>query len=143
METKISKTAVTNANGTYQILPLPVGTYSVSVEATGFSKMTSAPTPLEINETMRVDMKLEIGSVSDIVTVDAQGSRIETENVTVGGTVTGVAIAELPLNGRNTLDLLATQPGVTPTNPDSGAAKEAIASVVAERTPSHTCWTEA
>ncbi len=121
VETKISKTAVTNASGTYQIQPLPVGTYTVSVEATGFSKMSSAPTPLEINETMRVDLKLEIGSVSDIVTVDAQGSRIETENVTVGGTVTGVAIAELPLNGRNTMDLLATQPGVTPTNPDSGA----------------------
>jgi hypothetical protein len=47
---------------------------------------------------------------------------VETENSTVGGTVTGQAIFELPLNGRNTLDLLATQPGVTPTNPDSGAA---------------------
>ena len=122
VETKIEKTAVTNASGLYQIQPLPVGRYTVLVEATGFSKMSSAPSPLEINETLRVDLKLEIGSVSDIVTVDAQGSRIETENVTVGGTVTGVAVAELPLNGRNTLDLLATQPGVTPSNPDNGGA---------------------
>jgi hypothetical protein len=122
VETKITKMVVTTASGLYQIQPLPVGTYRVSVEATGFSKMTSAPSPLEINETLRIDLKLEIGSVSDIVTVDAQGSRIETENTTVGGTVTGVAIAELPLNGRNTLDLLATQPGVTPTNPDNTGA---------------------
>ncbi len=122
VETKISKITLTDASGFYQILSVPIGTYRVSVEVTGFSKMTSAPSALEINQTLRVDLKLEIGSVSDVVTVDAQGSRVETENVTVGGTVTGVAIAELPLNGRNTLDLLASQPGVTPTNPDSGAA---------------------
>jgi hypothetical protein len=122
VETKIAKTAVTDANGFYQIQGLPVGAYRVLVEAAGFSKMSSAPSALEINQTLRVDLKLEIGRLSDIVTVESVGSRIETENSTVGGTVTGVAIAELPLNGRNTLDLLATQPGVTPTNPDSGAA---------------------
>ncbi len=122
VETKIAKSAVTDASGFYQIQPLPIGTYSVSVEAAGFSKMSSAPSHLEINQTMRVDLKLEIGSVSDVVTVDSQSSIIETQNATLSGTVSGVAIAELPLNGRNTLDLLASQPGVTRTNPDSGAA---------------------
>src|SRR5208283_2260500 len=124
VETKVAKTAVTDASGFYQIQPLPIGTYSVSVEAPGFSKMSSAPSHLEINQTMRVDLKLEIGSVSDVVTVDSQSSIIETQNATLSGTVTGEAIAELPLNGRNTLDLLATLPGVTRTNPDSGAAGE-------------------
>ncbi len=47
---------------------------------------------------------------------------METENQTIGGTVSGQAIYELPLNGRNTLDLLKTQPGISATNPDSGAA---------------------
>ncbi len=121
VDTKIAKSAQTDANGFYQIQTLPIGTYRVSVERAGFSTVTSAPSALEINQTLRADLKLEIGQVSDIVNVDSQASRIETENSTVGGTVTGVAIAELPLNGRNTLDLLATQPGVTPTNPDSGA----------------------
>jgi hypothetical protein len=122
VDTKISKTVQSDPNGFYQIQPLPVGNYRVSVEAAGFSQMTSAESALEINQTLRADFTLQIGAVSDVVSVDSQASRVETENSTVGGTVTGVAIAELPLNGRNTLDLLATQPGVTPTNPDSGAA---------------------
>src|SRR5581483_2068107 len=62
------------------------------------------------------------GQVSSEVTVESTTSMVETENQTVGATVTGEAIYELPLNGRNTLDLLKTQPGVTPTNPDSSAA---------------------
>ena len=76
------RSAVTDASGFYQIQPLPIGTYSVSVEAAGFSKMSSAPSHLEINQTMRVDLKLEIGSVSDVVTVDSQSSIIETQNAT-------------------------------------------------------------
>jgi Carboxypeptidase regulatory-like domain/TonB-dependent Receptor Plug Domain/TonB dependent receptor len=121
VDTKIAKSVESDANGFYQIQPLPVGNYRVSAAASGFSTMASAVSPLEINQTLRADFTLQIGAVSDVVSVDSQASRIETENSTVGGTVTGVAIAELPLNGRNTLDLLATQPGVTPTNPDSGA----------------------
>ena len=106
-----------------QVLQLPIGHYEVSAEATGFSKIITRPAnPLEINQTLRVDLSLEVGAASAEVTVQSQPSNIETGNSTVGGTVTGEAIFELPLNGRNTLDLLASQPGVTVTNPDSGSA---------------------
>ena len=105
------------------MLQLPIGHYEVSAEATGFSKSVSRPAnALEINQTLRVDLTLEVGAATEHVTVESQPSTVETENSTVGGTVTGEAIFELPLNGRNTLDLLATQPGVTLTNPDSTAA---------------------
>ncbi len=60
--------------------------------------------------------------MSDTVTVESNASQVETENSTISATVTGQAIFELPLNGRNTLDLLKTQPGISATNPDSGAA---------------------
>lgn len=60
--------------------------------------------------------------MTNAVTVESNSSQVETENSVVGGTVTGQAIYELPLNGRNTLDLLGMQPGVSATNPDSGAA---------------------
>ena len=121
--TKISKQTVTDNRGFYQVLQLPIGNYEVSAQATGFSKAVTRPAnTLEINQTLRVDMSLEVGAASASVTVEGQGGNVETENSTVGGTVTGEAIFELPLNGRNTLDLLATQPGVTVTNPDSGAA---------------------
>ncbi len=82
----------------------------------------NSETPLEINGTLRIDVQLQIGQVSNTVEVQSNASMVETENQTVGSTVTGEAIFELPLNGRNTLDLLKTQPGVTPTNPDSSAA---------------------
>ena len=81
--------------------------------------MVSGKNPLEINQTLRIDVTLEVGNVKDTVTVEGGASAVETENATVGSTVNGNAIYELPLNGRNTLDLLATQPGATPKNTDA------------------------
>jgi len=113
---------VTDKQGSYQVLQLPIGNYEVSAEAKGFSKAVARPaSALEINQTLRVDLTMEVGATSTQINVESQSTTVETENATVGGTVTGQAIFELPLNGRNTLDLLATQPGVTPSNPDSGA----------------------
>ena len=121
--TNISHVTSTDQGGSYQVQQLPIGLYRVQTEAAGFDQVTIASkTPLEINQSLRIDVKLQIGKVSNTVTVESAVSAVETENQTVGGTVTGAAIYELPLNGRNTLDLIGTQPGVTPTNPDSGAA---------------------
>jgi outer membrane receptor protein involved in Fe transport len=121
--TNKSYQTTTNSSGTYQVLQLPIGLYRVTAEASGFQTAAAEPkTPLEINQTLRVDIQLQVGDVRAEVTVESNASRVETENSTIGATVTGQAIFELPLNGRNTLDLLKTQPGVTPTNMDSGAA---------------------
>jgi outer membrane receptor protein involved in Fe transport len=123
LDTNISKETVTDASGVYQFSQLPVGKYKVTATAGGFATKTVVGTSsLDINQTLRMDIQLEVGQVTDSVIVESAGTTVETENATVGGTVTGEAIYELPLNGRNTLDLLKTQPGVTPTNPDSGAA---------------------
>ncbi len=121
--TGISHDATTDQSGSYQVLQLPIGLYRVRAEAPGFQVTTvDSKTALEINQTLRIDVKLEVGQVSSAVQVESNASMVETENQTVGSTVTGRAIFELPLNGRDTLDLLKTQPGVTPTNPDSSAA---------------------
>ena len=118
--THVSKQAVTDKQGYYQVLELPIGPYEVSVEAVGFKRaVVSARNALEINQTLRVDVTVEVGTVKDTVTVEGGASAVETENSTVGATVSGNAISELPLNGRNTLDLLSTQPGVTPKNGDA------------------------
>src|SRR5260370_18633567 len=110
----------TDRQGHYQILELPIGRYEVAAEATGFSRiLVASKNPLEINQTLRIDVVLEVGRVKDLVTVKSGASAAETENSTIGATVSGNAISELPLNGRNTLDLLATQPGVTPKNNDA------------------------
>ncbi|HTC33438.1 MAG TPA: carboxypeptidase regulatory-like domain-containing protein [Bryobacteraceae bacterium] len=123
LDTRTTKQAVSNNQGFYQVLQLPIGHYEVSAEAAGFSKALTRPAnPLEINQTLRVDLSLEVGAATAQVTVEGKLGNVETGNSTVGGTVTGEAIYELPLNGRNTMDLLATQPGVTITNSDSTAA---------------------
>jgi outer membrane receptor protein involved in Fe transport len=121
--TNFSKVVKTDAAGLYQALLLPIGGYKVTASAPGFETVTVVTlNPLEINQTMRVDIQLPVGKLSDTVVVESTASLVDTESSTVGATVSGEAIFELPLNGRNTLDLLKTQPGVTPTNPDSGAA---------------------
>src|SRR5579872_3879036 len=123
LDTNLNKQSTTDSSGFYQVFPLPIGRYKVAAVAQGFEQVIVAPrSPLEINQTMRVDIPLQIGKISDTVTVESVANMVETQNATIGATVTGDAIFELPLNGRNTLDLLKTQPGVTPTNPDSGAA---------------------
>jgi hypothetical protein len=123
LDTKTTKETVTDKQGFYQVLQLPIGNYEVSGAAEGFSRALKKPSSaLEINQTLRVDLTLQVGATATQITIESQTSNVETENSTVGSTVTGQAIFELPLNGRNTLDLLATQPGVTATNPDSGAA---------------------
>jgi hypothetical protein len=118
--TNASWSTVTNSDGFYQVLELPVGSYSVNAEHKGFSKVVTAPQPLDINQSLRIDVQIKVGSLSDVVRVEAQATQVETVSPTIGGTVTGAPIQNLPLNGRNTLDLALTQPGVVPVADDLG-----------------------
>jgi hypothetical protein len=120
--TKIAQTAVTDESGFYQVLSLPIGAYDVAVEAPGFRKEIFSHQQLQISQSLRLDAKLAIGQTSESIEVSSQAANVETVNQTIGATVTGETIQRAPLNGRNVLDLAALQPGVTETNPDSGAA---------------------
>src|SRR5579872_2059158 len=113
---------VSGPDGTYQVLNLPIGTYTVSAEHAGFTKLLTDPQQLLINQTLRIDIPLSIGRTTETVVVQAEGSNVETVNSTIGQSVTGRPVQELPLNGRNVLDLALTLPGVVETNPDSTAA---------------------
>ncbi len=118
--TQISKQTATDKDGFYQVSELPIGIYAVAAEAPGFARVVvQAKNPLEINQTLRVDLKLEVGNVKDTITIEAAASAVETENSTMGATVDGNMVYELPLNGRNTLDLLSTEAGATAKNSDA------------------------
>ncbi|HTS56370.1 MAG TPA: carboxypeptidase regulatory-like domain-containing protein, partial [Terriglobales bacterium] len=112
--TNIQRTTVTDGTGSYQVLDLPVGAYVVTVEMKGFNKAIAHPQPLDINQSLRVDIAMKVGGTTEVVQVESQSSQVETVNPTIGGTVTGKPIQELPLNGREVLDLAFTQPGVLP-----------------------------
>ncbi|MGA2421888.1 MAG: carboxypeptidase regulatory-like domain-containing protein, partial [Candidatus Acidiferrum sp.] len=123
-KTQVSKQVVTNKDGYYQVLDLPIGTYQVTMQHDGFRQLIFDNQILQINQSLRIDGKLELGAQTDTVEVKDQVSVIETVDPTIGGSVTGRTLTDMPLNGRNTLSLALLQPGVTNTNDgDSGSGQ--------------------
>jgi Carboxypeptidase regulatory-like domain/TonB dependent receptor len=120
VETDVHSETTTGPDGRYQILELPIGNYTITVEKEGFEKAVTPANELQINQTLRVDVHLALGAVTQTVAVEAQAAQVETENPTIGGTVTGVLVQEMPLNGRDTMSLLQVQPGVSGTFGGSG-----------------------
>lgn len=116
ISTGVASRGATDKEGHFEVLNLPIGSYNVTVEHAGFQKTTTQAQTLQINQTVSFDIAMKLGSSSQSVTVEAAVSGVETENATIGATITGSAIHDLPLNGRNVLDLAGLQPGVTPGN---------------------------
>lgn len=120
--TQVTRDTLTNTEGSYQISSLPIGTYRVTIERTGFKTYVSGENKLQINQSLRVDSALEIGTATETVQVVGSTAAVETLNPTLGQSVTSRPIVNLPLNGRNVLSLALLQPGVSENNPgDTGA----------------------
>lgn len=114
VETGVSSSSMTADDGSYQVLLLPIGDYRVSAEAQGFRKALTVPQKLEINQSLKVDFKMEVGATSDTVQVESRASGVETVNAQIGSSVTGTQIQSAPLNGRNVMSLATLLPGVIP-----------------------------
>jgi outer membrane receptor protein involved in Fe transport len=112
--TGISRDTDSDSVGYYQVLSLPIGVYKVSADARGFSHIAVSDNKLEINQTLKVDIKLAVGSATETVMVESTTGTVETINPTLGSTVSDRAVQDMPLNGRNALDLVVLQPGVLP-----------------------------
>ncbi len=115
-ETHIEAKTTTDAGGNYDFFNVRVGRYTVTAELPGFSKFSSPDINVEVNARQRVDAALQIGSVTDTVTVNGQASVVETDTSEHSQVLGTQAIAELPLNGRDyaTLALLATNVHISP-----------------------------
>lgn len=126
--TQVSHQATTDKDGFYQALDLPIGVYRVTIEKEGFRSEVFDGQTLQINQTLRVDTSLSLGQKNETVEVKEQVGGVETTNSTIGETVTGAAVQQAPLNGRNVLNLALLQPGVTESNDDNtGAGNYSIA----------------
>ncbi len=108
--------------GEYRLLALPPGKYRVSASATGFEQFTVTGIELNVNDQLRVDVDLKVGTVQESVTVEASTARVETESTQMGQVFDTKQITNLPLNGRSYVDLLALQAGVAPAT--SGAIQQ-------------------
>ncbi|HVN05576.1 MAG TPA: carboxypeptidase regulatory-like domain-containing protein [Bryobacteraceae bacterium] len=114
MATNFSKSTTSGADGTYRILALPAGIYRVSATASGFERFTTTDIDLKVNDQLRIDVALQVGSVQNQVSVEASAVQVETENTQLGDVIESQKMLSLPLNGRSYLDLLGLQAGVVP-----------------------------
>jgi hypothetical protein len=119
----------TGTDGTYSIPLLPVGEYRLEVEASGFQRYVRVGIVLAVNDRATVDATLQIGELTESVTVSAAATLLETQSGTLKGLVEQQKIVNLPLNGRDMTQLVAIQAGVIKTA-DSSAGGEGIAFAV-------------
>jgi len=113
------RTVPSNEGGYYVIANLPIGEYDMSAEARGFKKFVQTGVVLAVNAKLTVDINLEVGAVTESVTVTAEVVQLESSTGEVGRLVTGRQATQLQLNGRNFAQLLALLPGVSTTNRSS------------------------
>jgi hypothetical protein len=112
VDTTIARTTVSGKSGDYVITALPPGNYTLTAEAPGFRKLEQTGVSLEINQQARVDLALEVGQTAQTVQVTGHPPLLEAESSSVGTVINQQSVNELPLNGRNFVQLATLSPGV-------------------------------
>jgi hypothetical protein len=111
--TNASRTTRTNEAGIYSFPSLAPGNYQVRVELQGFQPMVRTSIELQVQQTARVDFTLSVGQATQAIEVSSAAALLTTENATVGTVIEQKSIVDLPLNGRDFLQLVALSPNVT------------------------------
>jgi len=106
------RTVTTQADGSFEFLSLPIGTYNVSVTKDGFQTYQATGIVLVINQIYVLNPTLQVGSASQTISVEAAKTQVETTSMQLGTTVEAKTIVDMPLNGRNWVQLQQMQPGV-------------------------------
>lgn len=128
----VSKKTATDANGNYQIALLPAGIYTVTVSHEGFSTQVFKGLEITLNRTVKFNASLEVGTVQQRVEVSAEIPLLETASSSEGATIVPSQIVDMPLNGRNYLDLMQLVPGVA-INRQSDLGSDNATNVLGER----------
>jgi hypothetical protein len=118
-DTGVEYPTKSNDAGVYVITGLPIGRYVVKAEAAGFKAVTTNAITLETGQTARVNLKLEVGGVTEQVEVTSVNPILQTENAVVGEVISGSTVVAMPLNGRNFSQLALLVPGVQTHAPDT------------------------
>ena len=110
--TGIAAKTTTDSSGDFLFPTAKIGNYRVSAESAGFSTGVADNVVLTVNARQRVDLVLQVGTVSEIVNVDAASPLLETDNSSKGQVISAQQVVELPLQGRNYANLALLSPGV-------------------------------
>jgi hypothetical protein len=116
------RSTVTTDAGDYLFPDVPPGIYNIQAKHTGFKAESSENVEVLVQQSLRQDFTMQIGMVTQSVTVEAAGELLQAENATLGTVVENQAVNELPLNGRNYLSLVALASNVNTLSPASGQA---------------------
>jgi len=113
-QTNLSQRASSGTDGAYQFLALAAGTYKIMVSAPGFRPYSTTEITVQVNDQLKLDITLDIGTVMEEVDITGDLVRVETESTQLGDVIDSKKMMALPLNGRSYLDLLGLQAGVAP-----------------------------
>jgi hypothetical protein len=113
-DTGLSRSTTTNGVGNYSFPDLRVGSYQVEVEFPGFKSAVRTKIVLNVSDVRAMDVELETGAISEQVSVQVDALAVTTVGGEVAGLITGEQVRQLPLNGRNFLQLATLMPGVSP-----------------------------
>jgi len=110
--TGVSRVTQSNESGDYTFLDLPVGTYSLTFELSGFKKNVRRDVSLDVNQVITLNVTMQLGATQEVVDVTSEAPLVETTSTQMGAVVNERAVNQLPLNARDTYQLLQLQPGV-------------------------------
>jgi hypothetical protein len=111
VETGTTRTAVTSEKGTYLMPAMPLGTYKVTAELSGFSTVVRDGFRLAVGESAAINFTMKVATLQETVTVTGESPLVDTKKSTLSGRVDPEQVQQLPLNGRNWLDLVSMVPG--------------------------------
>jgi hypothetical protein len=111
-ETQVARSTTTGASGSYEFASLQVGHYSVIVEAAGFKSYAANNIEVTLGHVIVVDARLELGATTQVITTTAAAPIVETTSTQLGAVMDSRSVVDLPLNARDTYQLLQLQPGV-------------------------------
>ena len=111
--TAYSRTMRSGSDGSYSFQDLPLGTYRIHAEHAGFKAATQTGIELHVADSLVINITLRVGAVSETITVEASPVAVETTNGELTGLIEGSQVSELPLNGRNFMQLVTLMPGVS------------------------------
>jgi hypothetical protein len=113
-QTSAQRKVTTNEVGVYTVPSLPPAVYTIQAEMPGFRTTVQPDIRLEVNQTLRVDLSMRVGEVTERVEVEATASQLQTDSSTVATTMENAKVVELPLNGRSFTQLTLLVPGAVP-----------------------------
>jgi hypothetical protein len=115
VETNFKQETISAGDGSFRLLALPAATYKLTVTASGFRTFNETGIVVKVNDELRFEVTLDVGTVTEEVNVEANAVQVQTENTQLGDVIDSKKMLALPLNGRSYLDLLGLQAGVAPT----------------------------